>query len=104
MKNLQKSLIIYTNSIDNDVYVEEVKLMIKTLKGHNKDFQYKVFENTSGGHGIDRIDSKVATDIRFTVYEFMADHLKPTNPFKNAQEMRKAAYGFNRIIKSIYTT
>ena len=94
-KDLQKPLMIYTNTNDNDVYVEEVELMIETLKQHAKDFRYKVFEDASGGHGFDRIDSKEATDIRFTVYEFMGEHLHPSKPFKNAQDMRKAAYGFN---------
>ena len=94
-KDLQKPLMIYTNTNDNDVYVEEVELMIETLKKHDKDFRYKIFEDASGGHGFDRIDSKEATDIRFTVYEFMAEYLKPSKPFMDAQEMRKAAYGFN---------
>jgi len=94
-KNLAKPLMIYTNTNDNDVYVEEVKLMIETLKQHDKDFTYKIFQDASGGHGFDRIDSKEATDIRFTVYEFMAQYLKPTKPFNNRQEMRIAAYGFN---------
>ncbi|MFA5657466.1 MAG: prolyl oligopeptidase family serine peptidase, partial [Dysgonamonadaceae bacterium] len=94
-KNLQKPLMIYTNTNDNDVYVEEVELMIETLKQHDKDFTYKIFQDASGGHGFDRIDSKEATDIRFTVYEFMAQYLKPSKPFKSRQEMRKAAYGFN---------
>ena len=92
---LEKPLMIYTNTNDNDVYVEEVKLMIETLKLHGKDFHYKIFQDAAGGHGFDRIDSKEATDIRFTVYEFMARHLHPSRPFKNTQEMRKAAYGFN---------
>ncbi len=94
-KDLQKPLMIYTNTNDNDVYVEEVELMIETLKQHGKDFRYKVFEDASGGHGFDRIDSKEATDICFTVYEFMAEYLKPSTPFKDSQAMRKAAYGFN---------
>ena len=94
-KNLQKPLMIYTNTNDNDVYVEEVELMIETLKQHDKDFTYKIFQDASGGHGFDRIDSKEATDIRFTIYEFMAQYLKPAKPFKNRKEMRIAAYGFN---------
>lgn len=94
-KNLEKPLMIYTNTNDNDVYVEEVELMIETLKQHGKDFRYKVFEDASGGHGFDRIDSKEATDIRFTVYEFMAEYLNPSKPFNSAIEMRKAAYGFD---------
>lgn len=94
-KNLDKPLLIYTNTIDNDVYVEEVKLMIDTLKKHGKTFEYKIFENASGGHGFDRIDSKEATDIRFNVHKFMEKHLNPPHPFATPSDMRKAAYGFN---------
>ena len=31
---------IFTNTNNNDVYVEEVELMIETLKQHKKDFRY----------------------------------------------------------------
>lgn len=94
-QNLSKPLMIYTNTNDNDVYVEEVILMIETLKKHNKEFEYKIFENASGGHGFDRIDSKEATDIRFNVHKFMEKYLNPPHPFATPADMRKAAYGFN---------
>lgn len=93
-ENLNKPLLIYTNTNDNDVYVEEVELMIETLKKENKTFEYKVFDNASGGHGFDRIDSKEATDIRFDMHKFLECYLKPPRPFNNEKEMRKAAYGF----------
>lgn len=93
-KDLQKPLLIHTNTNDNDVYVEEVLLMIDSLKAHKKAFEYKVFQNSAGGHGFDRIDTKEATDIRFTIYKFLERYLSPAKPFKNAEEMRKAAYGF----------
>ncbi len=93
--NLTKPLLIHTNTIDNDVYVEEVLLMIDSLKAHKKTFEYKVFEAASGGHGFDRIDNKEATDIRFTIYKFLARYLNPEKPFKTPEEMRKAAYFFN---------
>lgn len=93
-KDLSRPLLIHTNTNDNDVYVEEVLLMIDSLKAHNKEFQYKVFENIAGGHGFDRIDTKEATDIRFTIYKFLETYLKPPKPFKSAAAMRKAAYGF----------
>ena len=92
--NLNKPLLIYTNTNDNDVCVEEVQLMIDALKKHEKNFEYKVFDNASGGHGFDRIDSREATNIRFTIYKFLEKHLKPNKPFKNAAEMRRTAYGF----------
>jgi dipeptidyl aminopeptidase/acylaminoacyl peptidase len=93
-KDLKRPLLIHTNTNDNDVYVEEVLLMIDSLKTHKKSFQYKVFDNSPGGHGFDRIDTKEATDIRFTIYKFLEQYLNPSKPFKNAEEMRKAAYGF----------
>lgn len=93
-KDLKRPLLIHTNTNDNDVYVEEVLLMIDSLKTHKKSFQYKVFDNSPGGHGFDRIDTKEATDIRFTIYQFLEQYLNPSKPFKNAEEMRKAAYGF----------
>ena len=93
--NLDKPLLIYTNTNDNDVYVEEVQLMIERLKELGKQFEYKVFQDASGGHGFDRIDTKEATDIRFTVYKFLERYLNPPHPFQSTSEMRKAAYGFN---------
>jgi len=93
--NLNKPLLIHTNTNDNDVYVEEVKLMIDTLKKYDKEFEYKIFQDASGGHGFDRIDSKEATDIRFTIHKFLERYLSPAKPFKSTQEMRTAAYGFN---------
>jgi dipeptidyl aminopeptidase/acylaminoacyl peptidase len=94
-KNLNKPLLIHTNTNDNDVYVGEVKLMIDALKKENKQFEYKIFQNASGGHGFDRIDSKEATDIRFTIHKFLERYLDPPKPFRSASDMRKAAYGFN---------
>lgn len=93
-ENLNKPLLIFTNTNDNDVYVEEVLLMIDTLKKHNKEFEYKVFEEASGGHSFDRIDSREATDIRFEMHKFLEKHLKPNKPFNSRAEMRSAAYGF----------
>ncbi len=94
-KKLDKPLMIYTNTNDDDVYVEEVKLMIEALKKHKKKFEYKIFQDASGGHGFDRIDSKEATDIRFTIHKFLEKYLNPPKPFQSSAEMRKAAYGFN---------
>ncbi len=94
-KDLEKPLLIHTNTIDNDVYVEEVLLMIDSLKAHKKKFEYKVFEAASGGHGFDRIDSKEATEIRYTIYKFLERYLNPVRPFRNPADMRKAGYMFN---------
>lgn len=94
-ENLNKPLLIYTNTNDNDVYVEEVELMINTLKKYEKEFEYKIFQDASGGHGFDRIDSKEATDIRYNIHKFLERYLNPPKPFQSEKEMRVAAYGFN---------
>lgn len=91
---LEKPLLIHTNTIDNDVYVEEVTAMIDSLKANNKIFEYKIFEKASGGHGFDRIDSKEASEIRYTIHKFLEKYLNPPKPFKNHEEMRHAAYFF----------
>ncbi len=93
-KDLTKPLLIHTNTNDDDVYVEEVLLMIDSLKAHKKDFLYKVFKDYPGGHSFDRIDIKIATDIRFDIYKFLAKYLNPPKPFKNPGELREAAYRF----------
>lgn len=93
-KDLRKPLLIHTNTNDNDVYVEEVLLMIDSLKAHDKKFDYKVFQEIAGGHGFDRIDTKESTDIRYSIYKFLEMHLSPPKPFKSPADMRKAAYKF----------
>ncbi len=94
-KNLNKPLLIHTNTNDNDVYVEEPKQMIDSLKAYNKKFEYKIFEKSSGGHAFDRLDMKEATDIRYTIYKFLEKYMTPPMPFKSAADMRKAGYRFN---------
>lgn len=94
VQKLKSPLMVYSNTIDDDVDVTEVQNLIQALKAANKKFEYKIFENAAGGHGFDRIDSKEATDIRYTIHKFMERYLKPNKPFKSASEMRKAAYKF----------
>ncbi len=91
---LEKPLMIYTNTNDNDVYVEEVIAMIDSLKKHDKVFEYRIFQDAAGGHGFDRIDTREASEIRFTVHKFLEKFLNPPKPFATHEEMRKAAYFF----------
>jgi len=94
-KDLCKPLLIHTNTIDDDVYVEEVLLMIDSLKAHNRSFEYKVFEAFPGGHSFDRIDGRANTEVRFTIHQFLEQYLNPPKPFTSHLDMRKAAYKFN---------
>ncbi len=92
---LKTPLLVYSTTNDDDVDVLEVEHLIKGLKADGKKFEYKIFENGAGGHAFDRVDTKEATDIRYTVYKFMEKYLKPNKPFKSASDLRKAAYRFN---------
>lgn len=92
---LQTPLLIYSSTNDDDVDVLEVEHLIKGLKADGKKFEYKIFDKASGGHSFDRMDSKEATDIRYTMYKFIEKYLRPDKPFKSPSDMRKAAYRFN---------
>lgn len=88
-------LLIHTNTIDEDVNVLEVEHLIKSLKAAGKEnFKYKIFEAMPGGHSFDRMDYKEARRIRLDIYNFLNGYLKPARPFKNINELEKAAYRF----------
>ena len=91
-KDLRKPLLIHTNTIDDDVYVEEVLLMIDSLKHHKKDFEYKVFEAFPGGHSFDRIDGGPNIEVRYSVHKFLERYLNPPHPFNSINDLKKAAY------------
>lgn len=92
MKNTP--LLIHTNTNDDDVHVLEVESLIKSLKAEGKKFEYEIFKDIPGGHSFDRIDTKIGQEIRYKIHRFMAEKLKPENPFKSQEEMHKAAYRF----------
>lgn len=88
-------LLIHTNTIDEDVNVLEVEHLIKSLKASGKEnFRYKIFENKPGGHSFDRMDYNEARHIRLDIYNFLNGYLKPPKPFRNIDELEKAAYRF----------
>ena len=91
---LKIPLLIHTNTIDEDVHVLEVENLINTLKAHNKEFEYEIFDAIPGGHSFDRMDHKQGREIRFKIYKFLEKHLNPPKKFRNLREMEKAAYRF----------
>lgn len=91
-ENLKDPLLIYTNTSDDDVNVIEVEHMIQALKANNKKFEYKIFDRAPGAHSFDRTDTRMASEIRFDVYKFLAKHLNPPTPFSSVEQLRKAAY------------
>ena len=87
-------LLIHTNTNDGDVNVFEVEHLIKSLKAHDKKFEYEIYKDIPGGHAFDRIDTKFAKEVRLKVYRFLGRELKPDKPFKNLREMEMVSYGF----------
>lgn len=87
-------LLIHTNTNDADVNVLEVEHLIKSLKAEDKKFEYKIYDEIPGGHSFNRMDTKVAHEIRVEIYQFLAKELNPPNPINDVKSLRKAAYRF----------
>ncbi len=87
-------LLIHTNTNDEDVNVLEVEHLIKSLKAEGKPFEYEIFKDIPGGHSFDRMDTKIAKEIRLKIYNHLAKYLNPENPLKSLKELQKAAYKF----------
>lgn len=91
-EKLQTPLLIHTNTNDDDVNVLEVEHLIQALKAEGKKFEYEIFNEVPGGHSFDRIDSKIAKEIRVKIYKFLAKYLNPQKPIKSVDDINKAAY------------
>jgi len=91
---LHTPLLIHTNTNDDDVNVLEVEHLIKSLKAENKKFEYKIYEEIPGGHSFNRMDTKLAREIRLEIYRFLDQYLSPPRAFKSVRELEKAAYKF----------
>ncbi len=89
---LKTPLLIHTNTNDDDVYVLEVEHLIAALKAAGKKFDYEIFKDAPGGHSFDRIDTKLAKEIRVKIYKFLGEYLNPPFPFKSLKELEKAGY------------
>lgn len=89
---LQTPLLIHTNTNDADVNVLEVQHLIKSLKAEGKKFEYEIFEDVPGGHSFDRMDTKIAKEIRLKIYKFLAGYLDPPKAFDSIGDIQEAAY------------
>ncbi len=89
---LKTPLLIHSNTNDDDVNVLEVEHLIRALKAEGKKFEYEIFKDIPGGHSFDRIDTKIAKEIRIKIYKFLNEYLNPQNPFKSVKDLEKAAY------------
>lgn len=91
---LKTPLLIHTNTNDADVNVLEVEHLIKSLKAEGKKFEYKIYQDLPGGHSFNRMDTKVAREIRMEIYTFLAKYLNPPKTFKTIKDLNRAAYGY----------
>lgn len=89
---LETPLLIHTNTNDEDVNVLEVESLINALKAADKEFEYEIFQELPGGHSFDRMDTKLAKQIRVKIYNFLDKHLNPPKPIKSIEEINRAAY------------
>jgi dipeptidyl aminopeptidase/acylaminoacyl peptidase len=85
-------LLIHTNTHDADVNVLEVEHLIKSLKAEDKQFEYEIYEDIPGGHSFDRMDTRIAKEIRLKIYSFLAEHLDPPVSFRSIADLESAAY------------
>jgi len=85
-------LLIQSNTNDADVNVLEVEHLIKSLKAHGKDFEYKIFQDVPGGHSFNRMDTHKAKEIRVDIYKFLDKYLDPPKKIRSIQDLNKAAY------------
>lgn len=91
---LKTPLLIHTNTNDADVNVLEVEHLIKSLKADGKNFEYEIYQDIPGGHSFDRMDTKIAKEIRVKIYKFLAIYLNPNKPIKTVKALHKAAYKY----------
>ena len=92
VEELRTPLLIHTNTSDDDVNVLEVEHLIQALKAAGKKFEYEVFKDAPGGHSFDRIDTKLAKEIRVKIYKFLAGYLHPPSPIKSVDDLERSAY------------
>lgn len=91
-QKLKIPLLIHTNTNDDDVNVLEVEHLIKSLKAEGKQFEYEIFQDVEGGHSFDRIDTRIAKEIRLKIYSFLDKYLDPPRKLKTVTDIDKAAY------------
>ena len=72
----------------------EVEHLIKSLKADGEKFDYQIYEDIPGGHSFDRMDTKIAKEIRVKIYQHMGKLLKPAHPISKLQQLQKAGYRF----------
>ncbi|HSG29699.1 MAG TPA: prolyl oligopeptidase family serine peptidase, partial [Candidatus Krumholzibacterium sp.] len=89
---LETPLLIHTNTNDDDVNVLEVEHLIKSLKAEGKKFEYEIFQAAPGGHSFDRMDTKLAKEVRLKIYTFLAGYLEPPVRFRSVKDIENAAY------------
>ena len=76
-------LLIHTNTNDADVNVLEVERLIQALQAEGtRGFEFKIYQDAPGGHGFNRMDTRMAKESRREIWQFLAPHLGPARPVR----------------------
>jgi dipeptidyl aminopeptidase/acylaminoacyl peptidase len=71
-------LLIHTNTNDADVNVLEVERLIQALKAEGTSgYEFKIYQDAPGGHGFNRMDTRLAKESRAEIWRFLSPHLRP---------------------------
>ena len=74
---LQRPLLIEANTSDTTVRFIEIQHLLAALNGTHRKFVSHIYHDAPGGHFFNRIDTKLATDSRNQIYEFLGGYLRP---------------------------
>ena len=83
---------VYEADVVDHIDLSEDRGMIKSLKAEGKKFEYEIFEEVPGGHSFDRMDTKIAKEIRVKIYKFLDKELNPPVKIKSVHDIMKASY------------
>jgi dipeptidyl aminopeptidase/acylaminoacyl peptidase len=75
-QKLRTPLLIHANTNDEDVRIEEVQKLIEALQAAGKDFSYRIYTNSPGGHLFNRLDTAQGRASREEIWRFLAKYLR----------------------------
>ena len=87
VENLKTPFLIHSTTSDKVVKEDEILTLVEALKKAGKKFEFKMYDNLPGDHSFERLYTRQARDARVDVYQFLAQYLKPANPFNSSAQL-----------------